>query len=181
MSISISGAELIDLPLFRDDSSFGRLFDDRKFQSMDDSNFKSIVNLNHSVNRAKGTVRGLHMQKKPFSEGKILMCIKGEILDLFVDARKTSPTYKTINIIRLSAEKRQSLLVPSGCLHGFLTLMDNTEVIYATDNYYEPQSEVSVNPYSDELAEYWGENPIYICSDKDKQAQSLADFFNSNK
>ena len=104
---------------------------------------------------------------------------KRGIIDLFVDARRTSPTYKTINVVRLSVEKDNHCLYQS--LHGFLTLVDNTEVIYATDNYYEPQSEVSVSPYSDELSLYWGENPIYMCSDKDKQAQSLNEFFNSNK
>ena len=179
--ITIKGAELIELPLFSDErGSFGRLFDDRSFKSIDNSNFKTIVNINRSVNKVKGTVRGLHMQSDPFSEGKIIMCVKGEIIDLFIDTRKDSATYKSINMVRLNANSRESLLVPRGCLHGFLTLVDDTEVIYATDNYYEPNSEVNVNPYSEELVDYWGKNSIYICSDKDKASQSLTQFFSVN-
>ena len=113
--------------------SFGRLFDDRKFA---DIIFDGVKNINISKNISKGTIRGLHMQKGMYAETKIVFCQKGSIIDLFIDCRKESPTFGVINKIKLDAELNHSLLVPRGCLHSFLTLEDNTEVIYLTDNYY---------------------------------------------
>ena len=121
----INGSELHDLPLFSDDrGSFGRLFDDRLFSSINNVFFRDIVNINHSVNKHAGTVRGLHMQAAPNQEGKIIICIKGSIVDLYVDANRHSPSFGTINSLILNSKQPQGLLVPRGCLHAFLTLED---------------------------------------------------------
>ena len=174
--LTILGSQIKELPIFEDHrGSFGRLFDDREFDNGQNKFFTQVVNINHSVNKKSGTIRGLHMQSDPHSEGKIITCIKGAIIDLFVDMRRASKTYGVINSIKLNSTKRQALLVPRGCLHAFLTIEDNSEVIYATDNYYEPSSEVSVSPFSDELEDYWNNYPILVCSDKDKNAPQLKD------
>ena len=172
---TIEGSIIIKENIFTDlRGSFERLFDDRKFSNVF---FDGVKNINISKNISKGTIRGLHMQIGNFSETKIIFCQKGTIIDLFVDCRKDSSTFGKINTITLNGYENKTLLVPRGCLHSFLTIEDNTEVIYLSDNYYSPESEVSVSPFSEKIINALSPQKIEIISDKDKNAEDLSHFF----
>jgi len=103
----------------------------------------SFVQDNQSFSQ-KGTLRGLHAQKAPFAQGKLVRVIQGSVLDVAVDARKESPTYGQHFSIELSGENHKQLWVPPGFLHGFLTLEDDTIFTYKVTNYYDKESELGV-------------------------------------
>lgn len=103
------------------------------------------VQMNHSFSKTRGTFRGLHFQKAPYIETKLIRCISGKVIDYVVDIRKDSNTYlKTFNI-ELSSENKKMLLVPKGFAHGFFTIEDNTELIYLHDEFYNPSFESGIN------------------------------------
>ena len=133
-----------------------------------------FVQDNRSFSAKKGTLRGLHFQKTPHAQSKLLSCTRGEILDVAVDLRKGSPTYLQHVAVRLSAENKRMLFLPKGFAHGFLTLTDDVEVFYKVDAYYDPASDRSVRFDDPQLAVPWGiADPIL--SDKDKNAPLLCD------
>lgn len=102
-----------------------------------------FVQDNQSLSQ-KGTLRGLHAQAAPFAQGKLVRVIQGSVLDIAVDIRKKSSTYGQTFSIILSEENHQQLWVPSGFLHGFLTLEDHTIFTYKVTNYYDKNSELGV-------------------------------------
>jgi dTDP-4-dehydrorhamnose 3,5-epimerase len=96
----------------------------------------NFIQDNHSLSAAKGVVRGLHYQKKPKAQAKLIRVIRGSIFDVAVDIRKNSPTYaKWVSAI-LSAENKAMLYIPDGFAHGFCTLEDDTEIIYKCSEIY---------------------------------------------
>lgn len=119
-----------------------------------------FVQDNQSLSQ-RGTVRGLHAQKAPFEQGKLVRVITGGVMDVVVDVRKGSPAYGRHTTVELTAENRLQVWVPPGCLHGFVTLQDNTIFTYKVTNYYDKNSESGVIWNDPELAIGWG------ISDKD--------------
>lgn len=99
---------------------------------------------NHSKTIEKGTIRGLHIQKKPYAQTKLVRCTKGSILDVVVDLRKKSSTFMKWFSIILDEHNKRQLLVPKGFAHGFLTLKDNTEVQYKVDEVYSKENEIEI-------------------------------------
>jgi dTDP-4-dehydrorhamnose 3,5-epimerase len=99
-----------------------------------------LVQCNISVNKWKGTLRGVHYQAAPYSETKLVRCTQGAIYDVVVDLRPESPTFKAWVAIVLTADKRNMAYVPEGCAHGFLTLEDETEVFYQMSEFYNAES-----------------------------------------
>ncbi len=93
-----------------------------------------------SRNARKGTLRGMHYQVPPYAEIKLVRCIRGAIYDVVLDLRKDSITYKGWVAVELTDENHQSLYIPQGCAHGFLTLQDDTEVLYTMSEFYHPES-----------------------------------------
>ena len=93
-----------------------------------------------SWNRSRGTTRGLHFQRPPHEEVKIVRCTRGAIFDVIVDIRHDSPSFLRWQGFDLTADNRRALYVPKGCLHGFQTLADETEVSYQISNFYAPQA-----------------------------------------
>jgi len=129
---------------------------------------------NHSMSAQKGTLRGLHFQTNPKAQTKLVRCTKGKILDVAVDLRKGSSTYKQWVGVELSEENKKQLLIPKGFAHGFLTLTDNVEVQYKVDEYYAPECDRSIRFDDPEVGVEWGiEDPIL--SEKDLKAPLLKD------
>ena len=132
----------------------------------------SFVQDNHSFSANKGVLRGLHFQRGDSAQAKLVRCTRGAILDVTVDMRKSSPSYKKWVAVELSAENFRQLLVPRGFLHGFLTLTDNVEFLYKVDNYYDKEADRGIRWNDPELGVDWGiTDPIL--SDKDKIAPYL--------
>ena len=133
-----------------------------------------FVQDNHSMSAQKGTLRGLHFQTNPKAQTKLVRCTKGKILDVAVDLRKGSSTYKKWVGVELSEENKKQLLIPKGFAHGFLTLTDNVEVQYKVDEYYAPECDRSIRFDDPEIGVDWGiEEPIL--SEKDLKAPLLKD------
>jgi dTDP-4-dehydrorhamnose reductase/dTDP-4-dehydrorhamnose 3,5-epimerase len=133
-----------------------------------------FVQDNRSFSAEKGTLRGLHCQLNPTAQSKLLTCIRGKILDVAVDIRKGSPTYMQWEAVELSGENKKSFFIPKGCLHGFLTLTDDVEVMYKVDEFYSPADDRSIRYDDPELGVDWGDiTPIL--SQKDMNAPLLKD------
>lgn len=127
----------------------------------------------------KGTLRGLHAQKAPFAQGKLVRVIQGSVLDVAVDARKNSETYGQHFSVELSSENHKQLWVPPGFLHGFLTLEDNTIFTYKVTNYYDKNSEIGVIWNDPTLGINWNttlETSELLLSDKDLILPAFANF-----
>lgn len=159
------------------------LFEDDRGWFMESYNKKGLaeaginadfVQDNHSFTKKKGTLRGLHFQNLPHPQAKLTTCTRGAVLDVAVDLRKNSPTYKQWVAVELTAENKKQLFVPRGFAHGFMTLVDNTEFQYKIDNYYNKESDRSISFNDPEIGVDWNnENPIL--SEKDKKAPFLKD------
>lgn len=134
--------------------------------------YYNFVQDNHSFSASKGTLRGLHFQNGEDAQAKLVRCAKGAVLDVAVDLREGSPTFKKWVAVELSAENKRQLLIPRGFGHAFLTLTDDVEFLYRADNYYAPQSDRNIIWNDPEINVEWGiENPIL--SDKDAKAPTL--------
>lgn len=131
---------------------------------------------NHSFSAQKGTLRGLHFQLYPKAQTKLVRCSKGKILDVAVDLREGSPTYKKWIAVELTEENKKQLLVPKGFAHGFLTLTNDVEVQYKVDEYYSPENDRSIRFDDPDIGVIWGlDSPIL--SDKDLNAPSLKESY----
>jgi dTDP-4-dehydrorhamnose 3,5-epimerase len=134
------------------------------------------VQLNHSFTQAKGALRGMHFQKKPYSEIKMVRCISGSIYDVIVDLRKDSPTFLQWYGTELSAENKKMLYIPEGFAHGFQALTSNCELIYHHSEYYTPQAEAGIR-YDDPLVGIRWPLGISEISERDLSHPFLNDHF----
>lgn len=133
-----------------------------------------FVQDNRSYSSEKGTLRGIHFQKSPMAQTKLITCTRGRILDVAVDLRKGSPTYLKWVSVELSEENKLMLYIPKGFGHGFVTLTDNVEVLYKVDEYYSKENDRSIKFDDKEIGVNWGvQNPIL--SQKDLTAPSLSE------
>lgn len=133
-----------------------------------------FVQDNHSFSKEIGTLRGIHFQNKPMAQTKLIRCTRGKILDVAVDLRKASNTYKEWIAVELSSDNFKQLLIPKGFGHAFLTLTENVEVEYKVDEFYSPTHDRSIKYNDPELKIKWPEVEV-ILSDKDKRAPLLKD------
>ena len=133
-----------------------------------------FVQDNHSKSTVKGTLRGIHFQKGDKAQAKLVRCVKGAVLDVAVDLRKNSPTFKQWVGVELSEENKKQLLIPRGFGHGFVTLTDDVEFLYKADNYYAPEADAGIRWNDLEIGVEWGiEEPIL--SENDKKNPFLKD------
>lgn len=136
--------------------------------------FYNFVQDNHSMSSVKGTLRGIHFQKCDKAQAKLVRCVRGAVLDVAVDLRHDSPTYKQWEAVVLSEENKKQLLIPRGFGHGFVTLTDEVEFLYKADNYYAPEAEGGIRWDDPDIGIDWGiVNPIL--SDKDNENPYLKD------
>jgi dTDP-4-dehydrorhamnose 3,5-epimerase len=123
---------------------------------------KEFVQFNHSFNKCKGTLRGLHFQKKPYTETKLIRCIQGKIYDVAVDLRRDSSTFLHWFGVELSEENMLSILIPDGFAHGFQTLENDSALIYHHTGYYTPSAECGINFDDPVLRVTWPLPPINV-------------------
>ena len=121
-----------------------------------------------SVSEKENTLRGMHFQKQPFGQAKIVTVLKGSIIDFVVDIRKNSPTYKEYASIELSSDNGKMLSIPEGFAHGFKTLEKNTCVFYKLSNYYSPEHEITLKWNDPTIEIDWKKKGEVHMSDKDK-------------
>jgi len=128
-----------------------------------------FVQDNHSKS-SKGVLRGLHYQLEPHAQGKLVRCVAGEVFDVAVDIRKSSPTFGKWVGVNLSAENKRQLWIPEGFAHGFVVLSETAEFVYKTTQYYHPNSERSIIWDDKSINIQWPINCTPQLSGKDSQA-----------
>jgi dTDP-4-dehydrorhamnose 3,5-epimerase len=168
----IADVLVIEPKVFGDERGFffesfnQKRFDDavgKKIQFIQDNHSKSI----------RGVLRGLHYQKAPYAQGKLVRVISGQVFDVAVDIRVSSPTFGQWVGEYLSAENKKQLWIPEGFAHGFLTLSDSAEFLYKTTDYYHPEAEASILWNDPELAIQWPEVDNVFLSGKDELATTF--------
>ncbi len=163
----LAGAYLIDLERRGDGRGFfSRVFCSNEFAELNLAT--NFVQVNNSLSSNRGTLRGMHYQLPPHAETKIVRCIQGALCDTIIDIRKESPTFGQHYQVELTAENRRMLYVPKGFAHGFITLTDDTEAFYFTDEFYSPDSERGIRWNDPTFGITWPIEPTEI-SDKDAE------------
>ena len=126
-----------------------------------------MVQANVSCNKRKGTLRGMHYQRQPYEETKLVRCTRGSIYDVIIDLRPDSPTYKQWLGVELMADNYKMLFVPGGFAHGFQSLEDDTEVIYQVSQFYTPGAEGGIR-WDDPAFDIEWPLEVQVISDKDR-------------
>ncbi len=167
------GLIILEPKIFRDSRGYF-------FESFNRSEFEKNISTfdfvqdNQSMSN-KGALRGLHFQDLPFEQGKLVRVVKGSILDITVDIRKTSPTFGKYFALELNDRTNQMLWIPPGFAHGFLTLEDQTIFLYKCTNFYDKAAERGIRFDDPDLNIQWKEKKP-ILSEKDLQLQSWKEF-----
>ncbi len=167
----IAGAYIVEPKVFGDNR--GWFYESYSAKAFSETGIDTVfVQDNRSYSEKKGTLRGLHCQKSPCSQAKLVSCTKGKILDVAVDIREGSPSYMKHIAVELSAENKRMLYIPKGCLHGFVTLTDDTELFYKVDDFYSAGNDRSIRFDDPAFGIDWQTND-FILSEKDKNAPLL--------
>ncbi|MEM3845503.1 MAG: dTDP-4-dehydrorhamnose 3,5-epimerase [Candidatus Parvarchaeota archaeon] len=166
-SLEIEGLVLIKPKVYYDNRGF--FMETYSKKEFEEHGIKTeFVQDNHSWS-IKNTLRGLHFQKEPYSQAKLIRCISGEILDVAVDIRKNKKTFGKHVKINLSAENKYMLFIPEGFAHGFLVLSDYAEIIYKVSKFYNKEYESGIIWNDPELAIEWPvKNPILSENDRSR-------------
>jgi dTDP-4-dehydrorhamnose 3,5-epimerase len=162
----LNDAMIVDIERKEDDRGFfARSWCRREFEAHGLN--PNLAQCNISFNPKKGTLRGMHLQVKPYEEAKIVRCTRGSLCDVIVDLRPDSPTYKKHLSVVLTSENRRMLYVPEGFAHGFLTLEDATEVSYQISEFYRPESQLGFRWDDPAFAIAWPAE-VRLISDRDR-------------
>jgi len=169
--VRLIGAYLIhDEPSHDERGSFGRIFCADQFEAR--ALPASFVQMGLSRTLKRGTLRGLHFQREPRAEGKLVRCIRGRVFDAIVDLRRDSETFKQSFTVELNQDANQTLYIPPGLAHGFLTLTDSVEILYSMTEAYAPELADGVRWNDPAFAIAWPE-PVVLISERDR---SFKDF-----
>ena len=172
---SIEGLVIIDPTVFGDNRGYF-------LESYNEKEFKEVIGnvsfvQDNESKSSKGVLRGLHFQKPPFAQAKLVRCIEGKVLDVVVDIRKNSKTYGQYFTTELSGENKKQLFIPRGFAHGFLVLSDSAIFAYKVDNTYAPEHDAGIR-WNDPIVNIqWGlsESEVLV-SDKDAQLPFFNEF-----
>lgn len=171
--LKIPGVYLLTPHVFSDYRGF--YMESYSRRTMEELGIDTIfVQDNHLRNLKKHTIRGIHFQNAPKAQAKLLRCTRGKILDIAVDLRKTSPTYKKYVSVILDDDKKQQIFIPKGFGHVCMSLTDETEVQYKVDELYYPQFDRAIAWNDPEIGIDWGD-VVPIVSEKDRKAPFLKD------
>ena len=162
----LDGVVILEPKVFGDNRGFFmESWSKRKFEEA--GLFYDFVQDNHSSSTVKGTVRGIHFQKGKWCQAKLVRCTRGAVLDIAVDLRKNSSTYKQWISVELSEDNKKQIMVPRGFGHAFVTLTDHVEFMYKADNYYAPESEGGIRWNDPDIGVTWGvADPVLSAKDK---------------
>jgi dTDP-4-dehydrorhamnose 3,5-epimerase len=155
---------IIEPQLFKDDRGF---FYESYNKKKLNKNINIVFVQDNESKSSRGVIRGLHFQKPPHAQTKLVRCVSGEILDVAVDLRKNSKTYGKSFSIELSSENNKQLLVPKGFAHGYQVLSNEAIVNYKVDDYYNPDSDLGIIWNDKDLSIDWNLDIIPILSEKD--------------
>ena len=162
----LAGAYVIELEPFLDERGlFARTFCQKELAKIGFN--KQIVQINHSITKQKGAVRGMHYQLPPACETKLIRCVQGQVFDVMVDLRAGSDTFKQWYGVELSKDNMRMSYIPEGFAHGFQTLTDNAELIYLHSVFYSPEYECGLRFDDPRLAIKWP-LPVSTISSKDQ-------------
>ena len=162
----LKGAFIIEIERIGDERGFfGRQWCQNELSKMGLNS--NIAQVNTSLNKEKGTLRGLHYQKSPHQETKLIRCIRGKIFDVIVDLRPDSPTFKKWIGLELTDNNYKMLYAPENFAHGFVTLEDNSEILYLVSEFYHPESEAGLRWNDSQFSIHWP-TEVRIISEKDK-------------
>lgn len=170
----IEGVVIIEPRIFKDDRGyFYESFSQREFE---EKVCRTTFVQDNQSKSSYGVVRGLHFQKPPYSQSKLVRCIKGAVLDVAVDIRKGSPTFGKYVAVELTEDNHRQFFVPRGFAHGFAVLSDEAVFQYKCDNFYNKESEGAVAWDDPELAIDW-KIPVekVLLSEKDKLSKTIAE------
>lgn len=168
---AVEGAVIVELDAHSDArGSFARTFCEEEF-SKAGIHFR-VAQVNFSRNTRKGTLRGMHYQAEPHGEPKIVQCVRGRIFDVAIDLRPKSATYKQWTSVELSGDGTRVFCIPKGCAHGFLTLEDESDIVYLMGAPYVAASGMGVRWNDPAFGVIWPEAPVEI-SERDRL---LADY-----
>lgn len=171
----LPGVAIVDGTPFRDHrGAFMRLYCERELVSLVGE--RKIVQVNHSRTSAKGAVRGLHYQRPPEAEMKLVRCLKGKVWDVAVDLRRGSPTFLHWHAEELSADNARMIVIPEGFAHGFQALEPESELLYLHTAFYNPAAEGGVSCNDPRLAIRWP-LPVTDLSVRDAGHAALTDEF----
>jgi dTDP-4-dehydrorhamnose 3,5-epimerase len=162
----LAGAFVIQLEQIADDRGFfARAFCCKEFEEHGLN--PKVMQCNVSYNRYRGTLRGMHFQKAPHAEVKVVRCLAGAVFDVIIDLRPGSDTFLSWIGIELSSANRKMLYVPEGFAHGYQTLADNSEVFYQVSQFYTPEAEAGVRWNDPVFGIKWPATETRIISGKD--------------
>ncbi len=175
INTAIDGVVIIEPRIFTD--ARGYFFESYSKREFDEKVCPvDFVQDNESCS-TRGVMRGLHFQRPPFTQAKLVRCVKGRVLDVAVDIRKGSPTYGKHVAVELSEENHRQFFVPRGFAHGFAVLSDVAVFQYKCDNYYAPQADGGISIADASLGIDWQIDPAEaLLSEKDTKHPLLADF-----
>ena len=169
----LPGAYVIDLePIVDSRGFFARAWCQEEFA--EHGLETRIAQCNMSFNERKGTLRGMHFQRSPHEETKLVRCIKGSLYDIIIDLRRDSPTYARWTGVELSADNRRMLYVPRGFAHGFQTLEERSEIFYMASEFFTPGAEGGVRWNDPAFGIEWPLREPSVISDKDASWPDLA-------
>lgn len=170
----IPSVKLIEPTVFEDDRGF--FFESFNHKKFEEAIGRSVTFVQDNHSRSyRSVLRGLHYQVPPHAQGKLVRVVQGEVFDVAVDIRKSSPTFGQWVGEILSATNKKQLWIPVGFAHGFLTLSDTAEFLYKTTDYYSPASERSIRWDDVSIGVKWPDNTLPSLTHKDRTA---ADFLN---
>lgn len=162
----LQGAYVIEINKIGDDRGFfGRSWCRKEMQQAGLDT--DMAQINTSLSRQRGTLRGLHFQLAPFQENKMIRCTRGAVFDVIVDLRPESPTFRQWFGIELTADNHKALYSPKGFAQGFITLQDDTEITYFASEFYAPGKDRGVRYNDPQFGIQWPLPPVVI-SDKDQ-------------
>ena len=181
MTIEINNTSIKDVKLIipaKYDDSRGFFAETWNMNSLAEKGMNlKFVQENHSFSYKKGTLRGLHFQKPPYDQAKLVRCIEGEVLDIALDLRKKSNTFGQFQKVILSGENKKQFFIPRGFAHAFLVLSESAIFSYKVDNVYAPDYDDGIIWNDPNLSIDWGFNKSeLIISEKDKKLISFSDF-----